>query len=79
MASESASYGIRVNALAPGNIHTPQTAARAKIPQILERNLANTPMKRFVCGPSKPEVFLPDFRFWAEPPRRCWQRGTGPS
>jgi NAD(P)-dependent dehydrogenase (short-subunit alcohol dehydrogenase family) len=47
MASEWARYNIRVNALAPGYIHTPQTAASAKIPEILERNLAATPMKRY--------------------------------
>ena len=47
MASEWAPYNIRVNALAPGYIHTQQTAASAKIAEILERNLANTPMKRY--------------------------------
>jgi NAD(P)-dependent dehydrogenase (short-subunit alcohol dehydrogenase family) len=47
MASDWAQYGIRVNAVAPGFIHTQQTAASAKIPEILERNLANTPMKRY--------------------------------
>ena len=47
MASEWAQYDIRVNALAPGFIHTQQTAASAKVPEILERNLANTPMKRY--------------------------------
>jgi NAD(P)-dependent dehydrogenase (short-subunit alcohol dehydrogenase family) len=47
MASEWAQYGIRVNALAPGFIHTQQTAKSAQIQEILERNLANTPMKRY--------------------------------
>ncbi len=47
MAAEWAQYDIRVNALAPGFIHTDQTAASAKVPEILERNLANTPMKRY--------------------------------
>lgn len=47
MASEWAQYGIRVNALAPGFFHTSQTAKSAQIPEILERNLANTPMKRY--------------------------------
>jgi NAD(P)-dependent dehydrogenase (short-subunit alcohol dehydrogenase family) len=47
MASEWAQYNIRVNALAPGFIHTPQTAASAKVPEILERNVAATPLKRY--------------------------------
>jgi NAD(P)-dependent dehydrogenase (short-subunit alcohol dehydrogenase family) len=47
MASEWAQYNIRVNALAPGFIHTQQTAASAKIPEVYERNLTNTPMKRY--------------------------------
>jgi len=47
MATEWAPYNIRVNALAPGYIHTQQTAASAKIPEILERNIAATPMKRY--------------------------------
>jgi len=47
MASEWAQHNIRVNALAPGFIHTQQTAASARIPEVLQRNLANTPMKRY--------------------------------
>ena len=47
MASDWAQFKIRVNALAPGAFHTQQTAASAKIPEIYERNLANTPMKRY--------------------------------
>lgn len=47
MASEWAQYNIRVNAIAPGIILTAQTAASAKIPEVYERNIANTPMKRY--------------------------------
>jgi NAD(P)-dependent dehydrogenase (short-subunit alcohol dehydrogenase family) len=47
MAAEWAPYGIRVNAIAAGYILTDQTAASAKIPEILARNLSNTPMKRY--------------------------------
>jgi NAD(P)-dependent dehydrogenase (short-subunit alcohol dehydrogenase family) len=47
MAAEWAPYNIRVNALAPGYIHTAQTATTAKIPEVLERNIHNTPMKRY--------------------------------
>jgi uncharacterized membrane protein YqiK len=38
---------IRVNTLAPGYIHTSQTAATAAIPEALKRNIENTPMKRY--------------------------------
>lgn len=47
MAAEWASYGIRVNALAPGYILTPQTATSASMSEIRERIIANTPMKRY--------------------------------
>ncbi len=47
MAAEWAPHGIRVNAIASGYILTEQTAASARNPEILERNLANTPMKRY--------------------------------
>lgn len=47
MAAEWAQYGIRVNAIAPGYIHTDQTKASASIPEVLQRNIANTPMKRY--------------------------------
>jgi len=33
--------------LAPGYIHTDQTAATAAIPEALKRNVENTPMKRY--------------------------------
>lgn len=47
MAAEWAPYGIRVNAIAPGYFHTDQTAASAAIPDVLRRNIENTPLKRY--------------------------------
>jgi NAD(P)-dependent dehydrogenase (short-subunit alcohol dehydrogenase family) len=47
MASDWAQHNIRVNAIAPGYIMTAQTAASRKYPEIVERIIANTPMKRY--------------------------------
>jgi NAD(P)-dependent dehydrogenase (short-subunit alcohol dehydrogenase family) len=47
MAAEWAQYGIRVNALAPGHIHTAQTSASAQNPEIRERIINHTPMRRY--------------------------------
>lgn len=47
MASDWAQHRIRVNAIAPGYIRTAQTAASAQYPEIVERIVASTPMKRY--------------------------------
>jgi NAD(P)-dependent dehydrogenase (short-subunit alcohol dehydrogenase family) len=47
MAADWVSYGIRVNAIAPGTMLTAQTAASRKYPEIMERIIINTPMKRY--------------------------------
>ncbi|MCO6452769.1 MAG: SDR family oxidoreductase [Caldilineales bacterium] len=47
MAADWAPYGIRANAIAPGTMLTAQTAASRKFPEIMERIIANTPMKRY--------------------------------
>jgi len=47
MASDWAQHGIRVNAIAPGYIKTAQTAASRQYPEIMERIIANAPMKRY--------------------------------
>ena len=47
MAADWAPYGVRVNAIAPGTMLTAQTAASRKYPEIVERIIANTPMKRY--------------------------------
>ena len=47
MAAQWAPANIRVNTIAPGYIHTDQTAATAAIPEAFRRNIENTPMKRY--------------------------------
>jgi NAD(P)-dependent dehydrogenase (short-subunit alcohol dehydrogenase family) len=47
MAAEWAPHNIRVNAIAPGYILTEQASTSARIPEIMARNIANTPMKRY--------------------------------
>jgi NAD(P)-dependent dehydrogenase (short-subunit alcohol dehydrogenase family) len=47
MAANWAPYNIRVNAIAPGTMLTAQTAASRRNPEIVERIIANTPMKRY--------------------------------
>lgn len=47
MAADWAPYGIRANAIAPGTMLTAQTAASRQYPEIVERIIANTPMKRY--------------------------------
>ena len=47
LASEWAQYDIRVNALAPGYMMTPNTQTSRKFPEIVERLTEMTPMKRY--------------------------------
>ena len=47
MAADWAEHNIRVNAIAPGYIRTAQTAASRQHPEIVERIITNTPMKRY--------------------------------
>ena len=47
MASDWAQHNIRVNAIAPGYMKTPMTAPTRQYPEIVDRLLANTPMKRY--------------------------------
>ena len=47
MASDWAPHHIRVNAIAPGYMLTEQTAKSRKYPEIMDRLINNTPMKRY--------------------------------
>ena len=47
LASEWAHHNIRVNAIAPGYMMTPSTATSRKFPEIVERLMEMTPMKRY--------------------------------
>lgn len=47
LGSRWAADGIRVNAVAPGNIETPMTAPMAAVPEILTEQLAHIPLGRF--------------------------------
>ena len=64
MAAEWAPHGIRVNAIAAGYVLTDQTAASAKNPEILARNLAPNTPQRAIRQPRRTEGNdrLPCFR-----------------
>jgi NAD(P)-dependent dehydrogenase (short-subunit alcohol dehydrogenase family) len=47
MASDWVTHNIRVNAIAPGYMLTEQTAKSRKNPEIVDRLINNTPMKRY--------------------------------
>lgn len=47
LSSRWAGDGIRVNAIAPGNIETPMTAPMAALPELVAEQVAHIPMGRF--------------------------------
>lgn len=49
MASDWAPYNIRVNAIAPGYMLTAQSAKSRSYPEIVDRVIANTPLRRYGC------------------------------
>jgi 3-oxoacyl-[acyl-carrier protein] reductase len=46
LANRWATKGVRVNALAPGLIHTPMTAQMVEFPELLDAELSRIPMGR---------------------------------